>query len=258
MSPLETETVRCETRDGIGYLTLASPPLNILTARTMDAISEILGALARDRDLKAIAFRAEGKAFCAGADVVEHAPDKAPGMIESFTRMFLLLDELELPIVMAVGGAALGGGFELTLMADTLIAAEGAKFGLPEIRLGFVPPVGVARLPQLVGPAKAAEIVCSGRIYSAEEMRAAGLVTRVVDPSALEESLEERLSDYRQASPLITRMAVRLIKKGQGNAFARALEGANRVFLEELMATEDVREGIASFLEKRKPEWKNR
>lgn len=253
-----TRTVRYETRDGVGYITLASPPLNILTAQMMDAISDLLRAVAEDRNLKAVAFRAEGKAFSAGADVGEHAPDKAPGMIASFTRMFLLLDGLELPIVMAVSGAALGGGFELTMMADTLIAARGAKFGQPEIRLGFVPPVGVARLPQLLGPAKATEIVCSGRTYSADEMHAVGFVSRVVDPPTLEEALEDSLNEYRRASPLIMRMNVRLIKKSSGKAFAQALEGANRVFLDELMATEDVREGIASFVEKRTPEWKNR
>ena len=250
--------VRFEAREGIGYITLASPPLNILTAAMMDGISAALQTALGDRGLKAVAFRAEGKAFSAGADVGEHAPDQAPAMIASFTRMFQLLRELEVPLVMAVGGAALGGGFELTMMADLLIASRTAKFGQPEIRLGFVPPVGVSRLPALVGPAKATEIVCSGRTYTADEMLACRFLTQVVEPEALEEALESRLDDFRRASPLIVRMNVRLLRASEGRSFEDALQMANRVFLEELMTTEDVREGIASFFEKRPPSWKNR
>ena len=174
--------IRLEKTDGVAFVTLDAPPLNILTAAMMDAIAGALADVRADRSLKAAAFTSTGKAFSAGADVGEHRPEQAAEMIAAFSRLFTLLDGLELPIVMAVDGAALGAGFELAMMADVLLASERAKFGQPEIRLGFFAPVGVAWLPVQVGPARAMEITCSGRTYTAAEMQAMGLVSRVVPP----------------------------------------------------------------------------
>ncbi len=119
----------------VAYLHLNNPPVNIMSGALMDEMSGILETVAANRDLKAVAITAEGKAFCAGADVGEHRPEHAAAMIGSFGRLFRKLDALEIPVVMAVGGAAMGAGFELILMADVLLAAERAKFGQPEINL---------------------------------------------------------------------------------------------------------------------------
>jgi enoyl-CoA hydratase/carnithine racemase len=118
--------------------------------------------------------------------------------------------------------------------------------------------VGVVRLPALVGPAKAIEITASGRTYSAAEMHACGLVTQVVAAAELEGAIEAALKDFRRASPLVMRINVRTLKQLRGLPFEEAMTRVEKVFLEELMATEDVREGLASFFEKRKPVWKNR
>jgi cyclohexa-1,5-dienecarbonyl-CoA hydratase len=179
-------------------------------------------------------------------------------MIASFGRMFRLLDGLELPTVMAVDGAALGGGFELVMMADVLLATDRATFGQQEIRLGFFAPVGVVELPALVGRAKAMEITCMGRTYTAAEMRELGLVSKVVPAAELEKELEAVLKDLRRASPLVMRLNTRALKRLRGRPFGEALAGAERSFLEELMTSEDPVEGIASFYEKRRPVWKNR
>jgi len=251
--------VHLEVRNDIAYLTLDSPPLNILTINLMDAITETLGKATADSTVKAVAFTANGKAFSAGADVDEHRPEKIQQMISSFGRMFRALSELEIPCVIAVNGPALGGGFELAMMADILIASEKATFGQPEIRLGFFAPVGVVVLPARVGPGRAMEITCSGRTYSAEDMHKFGLVSRVVPEEELEDALEKTLKDFRHASPLVMRINVRTMKGIYGGShFGEALATAEKAFLEELMATEDVREGITSFFEKRKPVWKNR
>lgn len=259
MNAPPTSTVKFAVDRDVAVLTLDSPPLNILTAAMMDEISAVVEQVAADSTLKALAVTATGKAFSAGADVGEHAPDKAPEMIAAFSRMFDRFSALEIPVVMLVAGAALGGGFELALMADVLIATEKASFGQPEIRLGFIAPVGIAALPARVGYARAVEITCSGRKYSAAEMLSAGLVTTLVaaqaDPAA---ALEAVLSDFRQASPLILRMTMRTLKRTAGLPFTDARRTAEAVFLNELMATDDVREGIASFFEKRAPVWKNR
>lgn len=250
--------VAYEAKEGVAYLTLDAPPLNILSAGMMDQMGEALDRAAADESLKAVAVRAHGKAFSAGADVGEHRPEQAEAMIAAFSRMFEKFGALELPVVMAVDGAALGAGFELVMMADVLLASERASFGQPEIRLGFFAPVGVAWLPRLVGHTAAMEITCSGRSYDAQRMKEWGLVSRVVSAEQLDQALEETLKDFRRASAAVMRMNVRLVKGLQDKPFETARREAEKVFLEELMATEDVREGIASFFEKRRPAWKNR
>lgn len=254
----EKGSVGYEMREDIAYITLNSPPLNILTRALMDEISEALERAAADSTVKAVAFTAVGKAFSGGADIDEHRPEQVGEMIASFTRMFSLLDALELPVVMAVNGAALGGGFELVMMADVLLATEDATFGQPEIRLGFFAPVGVIRLPELVGTARALEITCSGRTYNAAEMKEMGVVTQVVPDEGLEEALEAVLKDFRRSSPLVMRINVRTLKNLRGHPYQEALVESERIFLEELMKTEEPLEGINSFYEKRRPEWKNR
>lgn len=250
--------VRIETRDDVAYLTLDAPPVNILTAAVMDELSHALERCLADRTLKAIALGAAGRAFSAGADVGEHRPEQAPGMIAGFSHLFHVLGASELPIVMTVDGAALGAGFELALMADVLIASDRATFGQPEIRLGFFAPVGVAFLAQRVGLARSIEVTSTGRTYTAAEMQTMGLVSHLVAPEQLDDTREAVLKDLRRASAAVMRMNVRLSRALAGMPFEAARREAERVFLDELMATEDVREGIASFYEKRRPVWHNR
>jgi cyclohexa-1,5-dienecarbonyl-CoA hydratase len=246
-----------EVRGEIACLTLNAPPLNVLTAAMMGALARAVERAQADRSLKGIAVTANGRAFSAGADVAEHRPERAPAMIAEFGRLFGALGASELPIVMAVDGAALGAGFELAMMADVLLAGERATFGQPEIRLGFFAPVGVAWLPARVGLARAIEILATGRTYSAADLQAMGLVSRTVASEALPAALESVLDDLRQASPLVMRLNVGLARQLLGRPYQEARREAERVFLTELMATEDVLEGIGSFYEKRRPVWKN-
>jgi cyclohexa-1,5-dienecarbonyl-CoA hydratase len=241
----------------VAYLHLNNPPVNIMSAAMMDRMSELLETIADDKSVKAVAVTAEGKAFCAGADVGEHRPEHAASMIASFGRLFRNLDALEIPVVMTVGGAAMGAGFELILMADVLLAAERARFGQPEIRLGFFAPVGVVVLPELLGRAKAMEITCTGRTYSADEMAAMGLVSQVVAADELNDALEKVLKDFRAASPLVLRLNTRTLKASRPGSFADLLGQAEKVFLEDLMTAADPVEGIEAFYGKRAPEWRN-
>jgi cyclohexa-1,5-dienecarbonyl-CoA hydratase len=250
--------VRYEVREAVARLTLDSPPLNILTAAMMDELSAAVERAHVDRSLVALAVTSSVRVFSAGADVGEHGPDDAPRMIAAFSRLFRALGSLDLPIVMAVDGAALGAGFELALMADVLLASIRATFGQPEIRLGFFAPVGVSLLPNRIGVARAIEITGTGRTYSAAEMHAMGVVSHVVSSEELEPALESVLSDLRRASPLVMRKNVRLARALAGRPFEEARLEAERVFLDELMRADDVREGIAAFVEKRHPVWRNR
>ncbi len=258
-STMQTKaTVLREVRDGVAYLTLDAPPLNILTGDLMLELATAVERAAADASLKAIFIGSNGKAFSAGADVAEHRPENAPAMIADFSRLFGVLGRCELPIVMAVDGAALGAGFELALMADILIATTRATFGQPEIRLGFFAPVGVALLPSRVGVARAVEITATGRTYSAVEMAGMGLVSRVVLATELSEFVESTLGDLRKSSAAVLRMNVRLARALAGRPFEEARQEAERVFVDELIKLEDVSEGVNAFFEKRKPEWRNR
>ena len=250
--------MRYETRDGIAVLTLDAPPVNILSGALMHSLTAAIERAVADASLKAIAITASGRAFSAGADVGEHRPELAGDMIQAFSALFGALGACELPIVMAVDGAALGAGFELVIMADILLASERATFGQPEIRLGFFAPVGVSWLPARIGVARALEVTCTGRTYSATEMASMGLVSRVVAADELDGALEAVLADLRRASPAVMRMNVRLTRRLHGRSFEEGRREAERVFMHGLMPLEDVREGIAAFFAKRKPEWKGR
>ena len=244
-------TVQYEVRDAIAHVTLDAPPLNILTAAVMADLATAVERAQADRAVVALSVTATGTAFSAGADVGEHRPENAPVMIAAFGAC-------EMPIVMAVDGPALGAGFELALMADILIASTKATFGQPEIRLGFFAPVGVSWLSARVGPARAIEITSTGHAYTAAEMAAMGLVSHVVPPAELADKLASVLGELRRASPAVMRLNVRLVRELQGRPFEAGRLEAEHVFLNELMALDDVGEGIASFFEKRRPVWHNR
>ncbi|HEU5173811.1 MAG TPA: enoyl-CoA hydratase/isomerase family protein [Gemmatimonadaceae bacterium] len=255
-----TASVQYALRDDIAHVTLDAPPLNILSATMMDELTSAVERALGDPSVKAIVLQAVpgSRAFSAGADVGEHRPEQAPMMIAAFSRLFAILGRSELPIVAVVEGAALGAGFELAMMADILLASDRATFGQPEIRLGFFAPVGVALLPRRIGMGRAIEVTCTGRTYSAAEMRELGVVSRVVPVADLARELETTLGDLRRASAAVLRMNVRLARQLSDRPFSEARLEAERVFLEDLMRTEDVREGIASFFEKRTPAWRNR
>lgn len=250
--------VRYQVQDAIGCITLDAPPLNLLSAAMMDQLAQALDQAQGDLSLKGVAVTALGTAFSAGADVEEHRPEQAPRMMTAFSGLFRRLGELELPLVMVVDGPALGAGFELAVMADVLLASDRASFGQPEIRLGFFAPVGVTALAARIGVARALEITSTGRTYPAADMLRLGLVSRVVPPEGLAAALGAVLDDLRRASPAVMRLNVRLTRQLQDHPFEAARRQAEEVFLGELMALEDVREGIASFHEKRRPVWKNR
>ena len=253
-------TVQYALREDIAYVTLNAPPLNILTAGMMLELAAAVERAQSELSVKALVLQAQSgsRAFSAGADVGEHRPENAAEMIAAFSRLFAALGASELPIVAAVDGAALGAGFELAIMADILLASDRSKFGQPEIRLGFFAPVGVAWLARRIGIARAVEVTSTGRTYTAAEMRDFGLVSRVVTAAELPRTLEASLADIRCSSAAVIRMNVRLTRQLADRPFSEAYRVAERVFMSELMATDDVREGIASFFEKRPPVWKNR
>jgi cyclohexa-1,5-dienecarbonyl-CoA hydratase len=254
----EPSFIKFEKADGVARITLNRPKFNMLNIDMMNEINSRLEALLDDDDLKCVAFYAEGKHFCTGVEVGDHKPENVSNMIATFNHLFEMIDQLEVPILAVVQGFCLGGGMELAIACDVIVAAKGAKFGQPEIKVGFFPPYAAVRLPHLIGPAKAIEICTTGKFYSAEESQLMGMVNYAVENDQLNEAAEKLIKDIQCNSPLIIRLNKRAVKKHLGMDFKPALEGVSNLFLNTLMKTEDTLEGIASYEEKREPEWKNK
>ena len=252
------EHLKFEKAEGVARITFARPKHNVFNIDMMKEFIEVLQPLAADADLKCVVLLGEGASWCAGVDVGDHKPEMADRMIDTFNRSLSLIENLEVPTVAAVHGACLGGGMEYAIACDMVIAARKAKFGQPEVKLGFLPPYAAIRLPLLVGPAKAIEVCTTGRIYSAEDAQAMGFVSQVAEDDVFSEAVESLVKELTAASPLILRLNKRAVKDHLGLAPAEAVKKVSRLFLDELMKTDDTAEGIASFYEKRRPEWKNK
>ena len=250
--------LKYEKTDAVAHITLDRPKFNMMNIEMMDSLNGLLEGLLREDDLKCIVLNAEGKHFCTGVEVADHKPDKVGDMIATFNRIFELTEQIEVPIIASVQGYCLGGGMELAIACDVIVAAESAQFGQPEIKVGFFPPYAAMRLPQLVGPARAIEICTTGKFYSAADARRMGMVAYVSEDDRLGETTAEIVKEIQTNSPLIIRLNKRAGRQHLGLAFKPALAGVSDLFLNTLMKTEDTLEGIASYEEKRKPVWKNR
>ncbi|HEY6866672.1 MAG TPA: enoyl-CoA hydratase-related protein, partial [Candidatus Eisenbacteria bacterium] len=202
-----------------------------------------------------LVLAARGRAFCAGVDVRDHLPDRGAEMIRTFDHACALLLEIEAPVVAAIQGAALGGGAELALVCDLVWAADVATFGFPEIRLGVFPPVAAAALSGVIPAPRAAELVLTGRVVPAAEAERLGLVNRVVPAAELEAAVASLVEQLAALSPEALRVAKRALRLGRGRPDPRALEAAERIYLEERLEAADAVEGLNAFLEKRPPAW---
>lgn len=249
---------KIEKAEGVVRITFVRPKHNVFNIEMMNELNTEIEKLVADDDLKCVVVFGDGPSWCAGVEVGDHKPETVGEMIGAFNRIFELIGQLEVPIIAAVRGACLGGGMEVAIACDVIIASENAIFGQPEIKLGFFPPYAAIRLPQLVGPAKAVEICTSGKRYSAKEARRMGFVSQVVAEDDFNEAVDKMIGEIRMNSPLIIRLNKRAVKKHLGMEFKQAVESVSDLFLNTLMKTGDTLEGIAAFDEKRRPEWKNK
>ncbi len=241
--------------DGVARITLNRPPLNIFTSAML---AEFTSAVAASADAHVLVIEAAGKAFCAGVDIGEHLPEKAPPMLAQFHHSCRSLLALDLPTVASVQGAALGGGCEVATLCDFVIAARSATFGQPEIKVGAFPPVAAAALATMTGQRQAMALMLLGETISADAARDAGLVTTVVDDGQLAAATAGLVTKLAALSRPALRLAKRASIAEFRKMFDDALARAERLYLQELITTEDAREGITAFLEKRAPVWKHR
>ena len=249
--------ISVETKNGASTLTLRRAPLNVLDIATLTQFESALAELTRDESIRVLVVKAEGKMFSAGVDVADHTPDKVGGMIPLFDRVCRALANFPAPTIAVVHGHALGGGCELVLCCDLAVMTENAKIGQPETQLAAIAPIAAMRLPQLVGYRNAADILFTGRALTSEEALKMGLVNAVVAAEGLEKWVDEKVTHLAGLSRVALTMTNRALHLGFGAWDSSAAE-LERLYLDELMKTEDAQEGLAAFMEKRAAVWKHK
>jgi cyclohexa-1,5-dienecarbonyl-CoA hydratase len=251
------EFIETQFAEGLGTIILNRPPANVLNIAMMEEINDTLEAWQGKKDLKVVLFKAKGKCFSAGVDVGEHMGDLAPKMIEVFHRIFRLMDKFGPLTVASVYGNCLGGGCELAIYCDLMVADESAKLGQPEIQVGVFPPIAAQLMPRIMGRKAAMDLILSGRIISAEEAQQLGLVNKVVKEGELEAATNAFLKPYLRLSAEVLRITKKAVTAGLRDELEPSLKAIEDIYLNELMKTHDADEGLKAFLEKRKPVWKN-
>lgn len=248
---------RTHIEDGICTLTLDAPPLNILTRAVLRELRETLATLAAEPALRVVRLVAVGRHFSAGADVGEHLPPEYAELIPEFGETIEALAAFPLPVVAAVRGRCLGGGFELAMAADVIVAGESATFGQPEILLGVTAPAACVLLPRLSQPGFAAELLFTGDAVSATRARQGGIVQHVVADTAIEDEAMAIARRIARHSAAALRATKRTMVEAAQRPRAEALRGATEYYVNSLMQTHDALEGLTAFLEKRPAEWRH-
>lgn len=251
---MDDELIVAQVENGIAWLTLNRPPVNVLNIAMLQQLTAVLGTLAAQDATRVLVLRANGRLFSAGVDVADHTPEKVGEMIPLFNQVCQALAAFPTPTIAAVHGHALGGGCELVICCDLAVMAQEAKIGQPEIQLAALAPVAALRLSQLVGYRAAADILFNGRNLSAAEAVTMGLVNTAVPAPEVAHWVQT------QAAALagFSRPALVLLKHALAAGFGdwpAGLPAVERLYLQDLMATADAHEGIAAFMEKRPPVW---
>lgn len=250
--------IQTEMKEGVAFVTLNRPPLNWLNLEMMEEINAYFESLKKETTLKLLVIQAAGKAFSVGVEVADHLGDLGPKMIETFHRMFKQMDELGVPSIAAVQGAALGGGCELAIYCDMVVATEKAKFGQPEIQVGVFPPIAALIFPRMIGRKKAMELILAGETITSQEALSIGLINKVVPEASFQEEFHAFLGKFKKLSGVVLKLTKKATLAGLNDDLHSGLKAIEKVYLDQLMKTEDATEGLKAFLEKRTPAWKDR
>ena len=254
------EMILTETHGRVGLITLNRPKaLNALNTQLMSEVAEALDAFDRDENIGAMVITGNEKAFAAGADIKEMVGKSALDMSQAdHVAVYGRIRTIRKPVIAAVSGWALGGGCEVALACDMIVASDSAKFGLPEVTIGVIPGAGgTQRLVRMVGKALAMEMILNDRKLSAQEALQHGLVNRVVPVSDYLNEALKLADEIASRAPLAARAAKKMINASYESFLAEGLAEEKNTFY-NLFNTEDQKEGMNAFAEKRKPEWKGK
>ncbi len=242
----------------VASVVLNRPPLNIINLEMMDELNAAWDDLDAMGSHVVVISGAGDRAFSAGVDVADHAPDRIEAMLSKFHRLIRRIFESDRITIAAVHGHTLGGGAELAMVCDFVIAADDTRIGQPEISLACFPPVAAAYLPRAIGFHRATQLVLLGEPISAHEAEHIGIVSRVVPGSEVNAVIDDYIDRLLTKSSAAVALTKKALREGLEHRFETALRHSESIYVNELSRTEDMREGIRAFLEKRPPNWKNR
>lgn len=257
------ETILYEQDKNIGIITLNRPKsLNSVNTKLMEELNLAFDEIAKDDNVSAVILTGGEKVFAAGADIKEvsklNTPFEAHGFVSTAQRLFNKVERMEKPVIAAVSGLAFGAGCELCLACDIRLAAESALFGQPEIKIGLIPGGGgTQRLPRLIGIGRAKELLYSGDPIDAQEAYRIGLANKVFPVSSLIDETKKMAFKFAQQAGCALKLTKMVVNDGMNMDLQSALSYEERSF-EMLFSTEDQKEGVSAFLEKRKPQFKGR
>lgn len=252
------QNILVDTKDGAAIITINRPPVNVMNIATMREMGAAIKDRLADPGVKILVITASGsRAFSAGVDVADHVPERMKDMLESFDSIITSILYSEKLTLAVVNGMALGGGLEVVLCCDMVLASDKSTFAAPEIKLGMFAGAGAILLARLAPMRKAMEIICSGDNMNAREAEMAGIVNKVVPVESLEAEKARFIARFTVNSGIAMKMAKKTVTRGYMRDVTDAMHEGEKIY-EELMKTEDAHEGMKAFMEKRKPVWKNR
>ena len=251
--------VTSDKKDRVLWITWDRPPLNVLDLGLLRELDRLLSDCAADSTVDLVLLQGAGqRAFSAGVDIKDHTADKVPEMLEVVHGVIKKLLALPQVTIALVRGVCLGGGCEVASSCDFIVASEQSSFATPEILVGCYPPVALARFSRLIGYHRAAEMILTGRRFSAREAQAMGLINRVFADRELSSGVHTLLDELLGKSGAVLRLTVQGLRELSLGGFDEALKRSEEIYCTELLKTHDVEEGVKAFLEKRPPNWTHR
>ena len=237
---------------------LDHPPLNVIDLALMAEMLEAFVEIEQRKDITTILFCGSPQSFSAGVDIAAHAPEKVKNMLHGFHGIIKGLATTRKLTIAAVRGRCLGGGAELAMMCDLVYTSQDSTWQFPEIKLGCYPPVACVALAAIVGQKRAAEMILTGRSFTGRQARSLGLANEALPDELVEAAAGEAVKRAAGLSSVAIAMAKKAFYTWDALRFNEGLDRAERIYLEELMQTEDAQEGIQAWLEKRSPAWKGK
>ena len=254
---MQYEHVDLTFEGSVAMLTLNRPPLNLMNIDMLEQMNAALLELRDRKDLKVLLVRGNSEAFSAGIDMTEHTRERVGRLIQVFHRTFETIRLLDVIAVAAVEGVAHGGGFQLAIGCNIVVASETSRFAVPEINLGLFPPLAAVVLPRAAPRRKAMEWILTGDEIPASELLTYGLVNRVLPDETFDVRLEEFIAQLTSKSGPVMQLAKRAQLESYYSGYEEALYKAENFYLRDLMALDDPIEGVAAFLENRVPSWQD-